>query len=308
MSFSRYYNLFRIKYLSGLKLNQMKPLISFLTGMVLVINTMAQDSSVLAHPESVISDGKFLYVTNIGKALDPAAKDGDGFISKLSLDGKVLEAKLNTSKLNAPKGTAIIRGMLYVADIDRIIGIEMATGKQLAEINLNPATGSNFVNDLTKKDDFTLFASCTDVGKVVEVNIRTGNVQIVANVKGANGITYDKATNQLYTCSFDFQNMQGGELGVITWKNSNPGYDKLGDVHGAFDGLALLDDHTLIVSDWGAMDHPAGFVEKVDLKTKQATKLDWPVIAGPADFYLNVGEKKLYIPALVEGKLVIQQL
>jgi len=146
------------------------------------------------------------------------------------------------------------------------------------------------------------------VGKVVEVNIRTGNVQIIANVKGANGITYDKATNQLYTCSFDFQNMQGGELGVITWKNQMPGYEKLGDVHGAFDGLALLDANTLVVSDWGAMDHPAGFVEKVDLKTNKASKLDWPVINGPADFYLNAGEKKIYIPALVEGKIVIQQL
>jgi hypothetical protein len=308
MSFSRYYNQFRIKYLRGIKLNQMKPLISFLTGMVLVINAMAQDSSVLAHPESVISDGKFLYVTNIGKALDPAAKDGDGFISKLSLDGKVIEAKLNTSKLNAPKGTAIIRGMLYVADVDRVIGIEMATGKQLVEINLSPVTGSGFVNDLTVRDDFTLFASCTDVGKIAEVNVRTGNVRIVTDVKGANGITYDKATGRLYTCSFDFQNMKGGELGVISWKNGVPGYEKIGDVHGAFDGLALLDDHTLIVSDWGAMDHPAGFVEKVDLKTKQATKLDWPVINGPADFYLNAGEKKIYIPALVEGKVVIQQL
>ena len=308
MSFYRYYKQVRIRYLSGIKLNQMKPLISFLTGMVLVINTMAQDSSALAHPESVISDGKFLYVTNIGKALDPGAKDGDGFISKLSLDGKMIEPKLNATKLNAPKGTAIIRGMLYVADIDRVIGIEMATGKQLVEINLAPVTGSNFVNDLTTKDDFTLFASCTDVGKIAEVNVRTGDVRIIADVKGANGITYDKATSRLYTCSFDFQNMKGGELGVITWKNQVPGYEKLGDVHGAFDGLALLDDHTLIVSDWGAMDHPAGFVEKVDLKTKQATKLDWPVISGPADFYLNASEKKIFIPALVEGKLVIQQL
>lgn len=286
----------------------MKPLISFLTGMVLVINTMAQDSLALAHPESVISDGKFLYVTNIGNALDPGAKDGDGFISKLSLDGKVIVHKLNTTKLNAPKGTAIIRGMLYVADIDRVIGYEMATGKQLAEINLAPVTGSNFLNDLTTRDDFTLFASCTDVGKIAEVNIRTGNVRIIADVKGANGITYDKATNRLYTCSFDFQNMKGGELGVITWKDQVPSYEKIGDVHGAFDGLALLDDRTLLVSDWGAVDHPAGFVEKVDLKTKQATKLDWPVINGPADFYLNAAEKKLYIPALVEGKIIIQQL
>ncbi|OQP54296.1 hypothetical protein A4H97_22690 [Niastella yeongjuensis] len=286
----------------------MKSLITLLTGMVLVINTMAQDSLALSHPESVISDGKFLYVTNIGKAMDPGAKDGDGYISKLSLDGKVIEHKLNISKLNAPKGTAIIMGMLYVADIDRIIGIEMATGKQLAEINLSPVTGSNFVNDLTTRDDFTLYASCTDVGKIAEVNIRTGNVRVVADLKGANGITYDQATKRLYTCSFDFQNMKGGELGVISWKTKVPVYEKLCDVQGAFDGLALLDDHTLVVSDWGAMDHPAGFVEKVDLKTKQATKLDWPVINGPADFYLNASEKKIYIPVLVEGKLVIQQL
>lgn len=285
----------------------MKSVLSFLTGMVLVITTMAQDSAVLAHPESVISDGKFLYVTNIGNALDPGAKDGDGFVSKLSLDGKMITRNFSDTKLNAPKGTAIIRGMLYVADIDRVIGIELATGKKLAEINLI-AAGTNFVNDLTVKDDFSLFASCTDVGKIVEVNIRTGQVQIIADVKGANGITYDKATHSLYTCSFDFQNMQGGELGVITWKNYKPSYEKIGDVHGAFDGLAMLDNHTLVVSDWGAMDHPAGFVEKVDLTTKKAAKLDWPLINGPADFYLNASEKKIVIPALVEGKLIMQQL
>ena len=81
-----------------------------------------------------------------------------------------------------------------------------------------------------------------------------------------------------------------------------------GDTKGAFDGLALIDDHTLIVSDWGALDHPAGFVEKIDLKTKTATKLDWPVIAGPADFYFDEMENRLVIPALVGGKLVIQKL
>jgi hypothetical protein len=183
----------------------------------------------------------------------------------------------------------------------------MATGRKLTEINLI-AAGTNFVNDLTVKDDFSLYASCTDVGKIVEVNIRTGQVQIIANVKGANGITYDKATKSLYTCSFDFQNMQGGELGVITWNNNKPTYTTVCDVHGAFDGLAMLDDHTLLVSDWGAMDHPAGFVEKIDLTTRKATKLDWPLINGPADFYLNASEKKIIIPALVEGKLVVQQL
>jgi hypothetical protein len=70
----------------------------------------------------------------------------------------------------------------------------------------------------------------------------------------------------------------------------------------------MLDDHTLIVSDWGAMDHPAGFLQKIDLNTNKATKLDWPVIAGPADFYFDAKQNRLVIPALVASKLLIQPL
>jgi hypothetical protein len=285
----------------------MKRIVSLFIGMVLVANTMAQDSTHLAHPESVISDGQFLYVTNLGKAANPTGKDGDGYISRLALDGKMIDSSITTEKLNAPKGTAIIRGMLYVADIDRIIGFQISNGKKLVEINLGP-TATNFANDLTVKDDFTLFVSATDIGKVLEVNVRTGNVRVVADVKGANGLTYDKATGRLYTCSFNFEDMKGGEIGVISWKQFIPSYEKLGDVHGAFDGLALIDDHTLIVSDWGALDHPAGFFQKIDLTTKKATKLDWPVIFGPADFYFDAKANRLVIPALVGEKVLIQQL
>jgi DNA-binding beta-propeller fold protein YncE len=285
----------------------MNRVITFIAGMLLVVNTMAQDNTGLAHPESVNSDGKFLYVSNIGKALEPTGKDGDGFISKLSLDGKMITPSITTEKLNAPKGTAIIKGVLYVADIDRIVGIQLTTGKKVTNINLT-LTGSVFLNDLTVKDDQTLFVSATDVGKVFEVNLKSGDVQAIADVKGANGICYDKATNRLYTCSFSFENMQGGEIGVISWQQQKPVYEKIGAIQGAFDGLALMDDHTLIVSDWGAMDHPAGFVEKIDLTSKTATKLDWPVINGPADFYFDAKQKQLFIPALIDGKVLIEKL
>ena len=285
----------------------MKKVLSFIAGAMLAVSALAQDSTGLSNPESVTSDGQFLYVSNIGKALDPTAKDGDGFIAKLTLGGKLLTPSFANAKLNAPKGTAIIRGVLYVADIDRVIGIQLMTGNKITDINLSN-TGTSFLNDLAVKDDLTLFVSATDVGKVFEVNVRSGAFKEVANVKGANGLCYDKAKDLLYTCSFDFQNMQGGEIGVISWKNNIPSYEKVGDIHGAFDGLALLDDHTLIVSDWGAIDHPAGFLEKIDLNTKKATKYDWPVIAGPADFYFDAKQNQVIIPALVAGKLLIQPL
>jgi len=285
----------------------MKRVFTLLTGAVLTVSAMAQESTGPAHPESLISDGNFLYATNIGKAFAPAEKDGDGFISKLSLDGKMVTPSITTEKLNGPKGTALIKSVLYVADIDRIVGIDLASGKKVAEVSLT-STGTSFANDLTVKDDHTLFVSTTDVGKVFEVNLKTSQVQPVADVRGANGIYYDKATNHLYACSFIFENMQGGEIGVISWQQQKPVYEKIGDIHGAFDGLALLDNHTLIVSDWGAMDHAAGFVEKIDLGTKTATKLNWPVMNGPADFYYDAKWKRLFIPELVAGNIVIKQL
>jgi DNA-binding beta-propeller fold protein YncE len=286
----------------------MKRISSFVAGLMLAGSALAQDSTGFANPESVISDGRYLYVTNLGKALDPTGKDGDGYISKLSLDGKMIERSFVDTKLNAPKGTAIIRGnAFYVADIDHVVGFNLANGKKIFDVNLAPL-GTSFLNDLTVKDDFTLFVSATDIGKIIELNIRNGFNTVVADVKGANGIYYDKPNKRLYTCSFSFEDLKGGELGVISWNGNKPVYEKIGDTKGAFDGLALIGDSALVVSDWGALDHPAGFVQKIDLKTKKATKFDWPVIAGPADFYFDAAENRLVIPALVEGKLVIQKL
>ena len=58
------------------------------------------------NPESVIYDKttNALYVSNVnGSAIE---KDGDGFISKVSLEGEILELRWLTG-LNAPKGLAI---------------------------------------------------------------------------------------------------------------------------------------------------------------------------------------------------------
>lgn len=284
----------------------MKRMISFVAGIMLAGSVLAQDSTGVASPESVISDGEFLYVTNIGKG-GPTAKDGDGYISKLTLEGKLISKTFFEGKLNAPKGTAMIRGALYVTDIDHIIGFNTANGKRIIDINLS-TYGTSFLNDLTPKDHTILFASCTDIGKILEVNIRTGFITVLMDVKGANGVYYDQETKRLFTCSFSFEDIKGGEIGMIHWNGYTPVYEKVGDVKGAFDGLALIDDHTLVVSDWGALDKPAGFVEKIDLNTKKATRLDWPVIGGPADFYYDPMEKQLVIPAMVENKLLFKKL
>jgi len=95
-------------------------------------------------PESVLYDEarNILYVSNInGKS---AEKNGQGFISKVALDGKIEVLKWATG-LNAPKGSAIYKNKLYVSDIDYLVEIDLKTGKIVARY---PAAGAQFLNDV----------------------------------------------------------------------------------------------------------------------------------------------------------------
>ncbi|MBW1704970.1 MAG: SMP-30/gluconolactonase/LRE family protein [Deltaproteobacteria bacterium] len=95
-------------------------------------------------PESVLYDacGNILYVSNINGR--PTEKNGQGFISKVSLNGKIEVLKWATG-LDAPKGSAIHGNKLYVSDIDQLVEIDLKTGKILSKY---PAAGAKFLNDV----------------------------------------------------------------------------------------------------------------------------------------------------------------
>ena len=83
-----------------------------------------------AHPESVLIDGDRRFVSNIGEKLDPLGHDGDGFLSELAADGRIVALHalpIDGDRLDAPKGMAMLAGKLYVADIDRVVGFDLST-------------------------------------------------------------------------------------------------------------------------------------------------------------------------------------
>ena len=93
------------------------------------------------NPESAGCDarGKAIYVGNFGAPkLDPSSKEGMGYISKLSLDGKLLEHKFlpaaGGEKLNKPKGIWIRGNRLWVTDIDAawLFDLKTKKGRRLA--------------------------------------------------------------------------------------------------------------------------------------------------------------------------------
>jgi sugar lactone lactonase YvrE len=109
----------------------------------------------LKNPESAVLDPAVgvLYVTDI--AGEPTGKDGVGFIAKLSPDGRLLDAEW-VKGLDAPKGIVLSGGKLFVADIDRLVIVDVETATVEATL---PAPGAQFLNDVTATEDGRVFVS-----------------------------------------------------------------------------------------------------------------------------------------------------
>jgi len=115
-------------------------------------------------PESVAHDpGADVYlVSNINGG--PAAPDGNGFISRISPDGAVLDLKWIDGEseeinLDAPKGMVVLEGRLFVADIDCVRVFRLEDRVQEDDICFPEST---FLNGLAVDQNGTLYV--TDSG------------------------------------------------------------------------------------------------------------------------------------------------
>ncbi|TKB19745.1 MAG: ATP/GTP-binding protein [Mesorhizobium sp.] len=96
-------------------------------------------------PESALFDAanKRIVVSNI--VGNPGDADGNGYLSLLSLDGKVITRHW-VDGMDAPKGMAISGGRLYAADITKVRVVDIASGKLVSTIDV---PGAVFLNDMT---------------------------------------------------------------------------------------------------------------------------------------------------------------
>jgi hypothetical protein len=209
-------------------------------------------------PESVLydADNDRYLVSNINGA--PLERDNNGFISELSPDGQVtalkwIEGGKNKVKLDAPKGLAIAKGVLYVADITVVRMFDVKSGAPKGEVSI---PGSTFLNDLASSTDGKVYASDsglkttadgsfaptgTDAVYVIEKG-KTKSIAKGAELGGPNGLLVtDKG---IVVVTFG-----SGEVFRLDDKG------KMQDVSkppaGGLDGVVALGD-ALLVSSWKA--------------------------------------------------------
>jgi sugar lactone lactonase YvrE len=190
-------------------------------------------------PESVSFDPgtNALYVGNINSP--DMSPNGQGYITQLGLDGKMLKEKF-AEGLNAPKGTFVKDGTLYVAGVEEVVEIDLASGT----VKMRHAVpGATFVNDVAVADDGTIYATETMQGAIYTISNGTVT-QLVADpaLAGANGIIIDR-----------------GRLLVAT----------LGDLSGGFENLKpstvkAVDIATKAITDFGSAE-PVGMLDGIEL-------------------------------------------
>ncbi len=250
----------------------------------------------LKQPESALYDpsGDVIYVSEVGG--DMRAKDGDGRITKVSTDGKILQSGWATG-LNGPKGLALSGGKLYVADIDELAEIDLATGKVGKRYRVD---GAVFLNDVATDGAGRVYVSDTATNTISV--LQDGQVKTwlkTDRLNGPNGLAVEDEV--MVVASFGKPPANGQEAVpgfLVEAPLSGDSTRTLGDGSpvGAIDGLAPLGDGKYL-----ATDYLKGGLLRIDASGAFETLV--PLPAGTADLSWDPQKKIAYVPQNKEGKL-----
>jgi sugar lactone lactonase YvrE len=240
-------------------------------------------------PESVYYDALHdaIYISNISGS--SREKDNEGFITKLSADGKVTNLNWVTG-LNAPKGMGAMGRLLYVSDIDRVAEIDIASGKINRMIDI---PGSVFLNDITIDGQGNVYVS--DSEKSTIHVIRFGNAELFLyseKLKGVNGLFFS-----------DGKLLAGVQDRIVSIDPATKAITDFIPNTGNIDGLVSDGNGNFLISDWKGNVHlVAEGKEKVKLLDTT------PVNENAADIEFIPSKNLLLVPTFSDNKVVAYEL
>lgn len=253
-------------------------------------------------PESVVyhAGRDVLYVSNI--AGQPTEKNGAGFVSIVSREGEMIEARWVTG-LDAPKGLALDGDSLYVTDIDRLIAIDTESG---AISGTWAADGAEFLNDPAVDADGRVFASDMLANTIYMLDGDTFSIWLQDEaLQHPNGLKVEDGT--LVVASWgqdmqpDFSTRVPGHLITVDLETKAIAPLGSGEPVGNLDGLEPDGAGNWLVTDW-----IAGALLRIrpDGSFDQLLDLDM----GSADLEYVASERIAVIPMMLDDRIVAYQL
>ncbi|MBZ4192316.1 ATP-binding protein [Niabella beijingensis] len=213
-------------------------------------------------------------------------KDGKGGVGIINKDGTVKNLNWVTG-LNAPKGMALYKNLLYVADITDLVVIDV---KKAQVIKTIPVPGAVFLNDVTTDKKGTVYVSDTRENKIYKVTNNQPEVYL-EEATSANG---------LKSIGTDLYVLAGKELWKLDQKKNKTiiasGFEQGGD------GLEPTGDGGFIVTCWAGLIYhvsPNGTIHKMlDVQKRMNT----------ADLAYDPITKTLYVPTFNNYSVVAYEL
>jgi hypothetical protein len=238
-------------------------------------------------------------VTNING--HPLEKDSNGFISKLSPDGKVIDLKwLDGAKpgttLHAPKGASIINNLLYVTDINQVHIFSLPDGQQKKSITI---VGSTFLNGITPGQGDSVYVTDSGLNAAFKPTGTDAIYKVWSNGRYELVVQDAKmgAPNGLWD--------NGNGLQVVTFKSGQmvhitpSGKQKILPTppSGGLDGLVKLNDGRFLFSSWGGSAIYA-------LNEDNTYSLFADALDAPADLGVDSKRNRLLIPLFKQNAVV----
>lgn len=247
-------------------------------------------------PESAVfnSDEGVIYLSNVNG--QPNEVDGNGYVSKLSAKGEVLEKDWVTG-LDAPKGMALHEGMLYVSDINRLVVIDIGKGEVAAT---HEAPDAKFLNDVTAHEDGRVFVSdmMTNTIHVLENDAFDAWLQDDA-LENPNGLLAE--SDRLLVGAWgvmaeDFSTEIPGHMKAIDYGTKSITSLGGGEPIGNLDGVEADGKGGYLVTDW-----MSGGLYR--LSADGAAELLMDLNQGSADHEVIEADGVAVIPMMMDGKV-----
>ncbi len=229
-----------------------------------------ETDTLLTTCESVFYDRQrnVLYVSNINGV--PTDKDGNGFISKVNLDGSIENLQWVTG-LDAPKGMGVSGDKLYVTNIDELVEVDIISREIVKRY---PIEGAVFLNDVATDGNEVYFTD-SDTNKIHLFSDGKISTWLDNDLKGPNGLFIE--SNSILLAS-----MGSADLKAIA--KSDKSQKVIGTEIGAGDGIGKTAGGDYIVSNWqGEVYHITPDGKRIKLLDTKVQKLNTADIEFIAD-------------------------
>lgn len=244
-----------------------------------------ETDAVLTTPESVLYDAKakVLFVSNIGDF----EKEGSGSISKVGLDGKIIQNNWITG-LTATKGMDLYKNLLYAAEQTTVAVIDVTKGEIVERIAID---GAQMLNDITINNKGIVYVSDSRTGKIHKIENGRPSTYL-ENLNGINGLLADGRDLLILADGKLREADSRGNLRILSE-----------GIEGGADGIVKVGNGEFIVTGWSGIvylvrDNGA----KMVLMDTREQKIN------TADLGYNSSAKTIYIPTFSTNTVAAYKL